>query len=258
MEDQPNCLLDWPYLLKQKSTEELAQSLWSTTMELEATRIRVQEEIKARDDHLNQLKDLLNHTINERNEARNKYQSLLIDNLLLQQQFHHHGRYNHHQTTAAPPLSGVSSIEDDPITNCGFSSSDCEESIISSPPIENPLQLQPPPPPPQQEFRFPVVETKGLPEKGKFLEAVMKAAPLLQNLLLAGPLPHWRHPPPPLDTYKIPSPPLVIPTPPIHHLLSQESLRKITYNCGEFNKKRAFSEDCDSSTETKYQRIALN
>ncbi|KAL7614748.1 uncharacterized protein LOC111901455 [Lactuca sativa] len=256
MEDHRNSVLEWPYLHKEKSAEELTQSLWSTTMELEATRIRVQEEIRARDDQLNQLKDLLNDAIKERDEAHSKYQSLLLDNkLLLQQQFHHHRRYTHHQTTTPPPQSGVSSIEDEPITNCGFSSSDCEESIVSSPPIENPVQLRPPP---QQELRFPVVQPKGLPEKGKFLEAMMKAGPLLQNLLLAGPLPHWQHPPPPLDTYHIPSPPLVISTPTSHHLSNQDFLRRITNNCGEFNTKRAFSEDCDSSSETKYQRIALN
>nr|XP_025880403.1 uncharacterized protein LOC9269739 [Oryza sativa Japonica Group] len=36
-----------------------------------------------------------------------------------------------------------------------------------------------------------------LPEKGRLVEAVVSAGPLLQTLLLAGPLPRWRHPPPP-------------------------------------------------------------
>ncbi|KQJ81496.1 hypothetical protein BRADI_5g01120v3 [Brachypodium distachyon] len=36
-----------------------------------------------------------------------------------------------------------------------------------------------------------------LPEKGRLVEAVVAAGPLLQTLLLAGPLPRWRHPPPP-------------------------------------------------------------
>ncbi|KAG6607603.1 Microtubule-associated protein 70-1, partial [Cucurbita argyrosperma subsp. sororia] len=39
---------------------------------------------------------------------------------------------------------------------------------------------------------------KLLPEKGKLLEAVMKAGPLLQTPLVAEPLPEWRHPPLPL------------------------------------------------------------
>ncbi|KAD7479687.1 hypothetical protein E3N88_02823 [Mikania micrantha] len=246
MEDHINCILDWPYLPREKKQgiEELTQSLWLTTMELEATRVRVQEQIRARDDQLNHLNVLLNDAINERNEARNNYQSLLIDKQNLQQQLNHHHCYKHHTTTTAPPHSGVSSVENEPITNCGFSSSDCEESIVSSSPIEYPVQLMPP--------------EKDLPEKGKFLEAVMKAGPLLQNLLLAGPLPRWRHPPPPLDTYQIPSHPWVISAQPINYQLSQESLRNVTDKCFEFNKKRGFSEDSNSSTETKYQRISIN
>lgn len=35
-----------------------------------------------------------------------------------------------------------------------------------------------------------------LPHKGQLVQAVMEAGPLLQNLLLAGPLPRWRNPPP--------------------------------------------------------------
>lgn len=45
---------------------------------------------------------------------------------------------------------------------------------------------------------------KGLPEKGKLVEAVVAAGPLLQTLLLAGPLPKWRHPPPAARCFDIP------------------------------------------------------
>jgi hypothetical protein len=37
-----------------------------------------------------------------------------------------------------------------------------------------------------------------LPEKGQLMQAVMDAGPLLQNLLVTGPLPKWRNPPPAL------------------------------------------------------------
>lgn len=47
-------------------------------------------------------------------------------------------------------------------------------------------------------------EKRGLPEKGRLLEAVVRAGPLLQTLLLAGPLPQWRHPPPALQSFEIP------------------------------------------------------
>nr|XP_043634877.1 uncharacterized protein LOC122605977 [Erigeron canadensis] len=231
----------------------LRKPLWSTTttiMDIEATKLSVEEQIRAKDDELNQLKYLLNDVINERNEARKNYQSLLVDKLFLQKQLDHH-HHNHRETTTPPLYSGVSTIEDEPITNYGFSSSDCEESIVSSPPLEIPF--------PAPEI---VIPTKGLPENGKFLEAVMKAGPLLQNLLLVGPLPQWHHPPPQLDTYQIPPPPLVIPPlPRVNHLVRQQSLTRsmiiIGNSCGEFNNQREFSEDCDSSTKTKYQRISF-
>lgn len=68
------------------------------------------------------------------------------------------------------------------------------------------IVLSPPPPPPETEFRV-----GPLPEKGHLLQAVRNAGPLLDTLLLAGPLPKWRHPPPAVDPYSIPPPPLVVP-----------------------------------------------
>ena len=240
-----------------QNMEELSHSLVRTTLELETMRLAAQEELRRRDDQLAYLKDLLNRTIRERDEAQDKCQRLLS---LLQ---------NHHQQTAN--LSGISSIEDEPRrgidSNNGFSSSDCEESIVSSPVIE-PVPPPPPPPPPQlqqqpsmPEAALQLVSDKPLPEKGKLLQAVMKAGPLLQTLLLAGPLPQWRHPPPHLESFEIP--PVTIPSQPHPQpLLQQDSLinsRPINNNidCGRIDRKRALCEDSDTSIETKYQRVAL-
>ncbi|XP_050387534.1 uncharacterized protein LOC126803856 [Argentina anserina] len=50
-----------------------------------------------------------------------------------------------------------------------------------------------------------------LPVKGKLLQAVKEAGPLLMSLLIAGPpLPQWKNPPPPLQQpFKIPPIPLI-------------------------------------------------
>ncbi|XP_076930862.1 uncharacterized protein LOC143595821 [Bidens hawaiensis] len=210
-----NFLLDWSYFCRQKSTEELTESLLLTTMELESARFKAEQELKQKDQELNHLKHLLNTAIIQKNQAQNQYQTLLI-------QFHRN-------TTAPPPHSVASSVEDDHVTTAGFSSSDCDESIVSSP------QPQPQPPPPEDEIRVPV---KALPEKGKLLEAMVKAGPLLQNLLLAGPLPHWRHPPPPV----------VVP-PAVNRLVWKVN------NNNNNNNNNKFPEVSDSSTETKYQRL---
>jgi hypothetical protein len=47
-----------------------------------------------------------------------------------------------------------------------------------------------------------------LPEKGKLLQAVMKAKPSLQIMLLVRPLSQWQYPPQVLDTINIPQVPI--------------------------------------------------
>lgn len=223
--------------------DELRQTLLLLTMELEDTRLKAQEELRMRDEQISHLQHLLNGAIKERDEAQQKCQKLFFEKLMLHQ---------------SAPHSAISSIEDDPRRGIdGFSSSDCDESIVSSP-----HQLQPPPmqpPPPEAETELPVVINRALPEKGMLLQAVMKAGPLLQTLLLAGPLPQWRHPPPQLDTYQIPPPPVVVPSPPPLPALTinQDPCQSnININdCGRMNRKRGPSEGSESSI--KYQRILL-
>lgn len=208
--------------------DELRQTLL-LTMELEETRMKAQEQLKMRDEQISQLKELLSRAIKERDEAQEHCQKVMFEKLLLQQQLQH---------------SGVSSVEDDHKRGMdGFSSSDCDESIVSSP-----HHL---PPSAEGEPELPVVLDRPLPEKGKLLQAVMKAGPLLQTLLLAGPLPQWRHPPPPLDSYQIPPPPVAVPPP-----ISAQSFHSNI--CGRMNRKRGLCEGLDSSIDQlKYQRIVL-
>ncbi|XP_009788570.1 uncharacterized protein LOC107828009 isoform X1 [Nicotiana tabacum] len=247
MDNQRTTLLNWAYFYQGKSMDELRQTLLLTTLELENTRLKAQEELKMRDDEIIQLKDLLNRAINDKNEAQEKCQTLVLEKLLLQQQQHQQLLQQQFQQTG-PILSGVSSIEDEPRNN-GFSSSDCDESIVSSPILDS--TQQPHLAPQEKEPEFPIIIDKPLPENGKFLQAVMKAGPLLQTLLVAGPLPQWRHPPPPMDSYEIPPPPVVIP--------SQDPIFNAFNNCGRLNKKRGggLFDDSDSSIGTKYLRVVL-
>ncbi|XP_022972406.1 microtubule-associated protein 70-4-like [Cucurbita maxima] len=105
------------------------------------------------------------------------------------------------------PHSVISSIEDESRkeidSNNGFSLSDCEESIVLSlaiDPIPPPQFATASPPQAQSQVVVELVPEKPLPEKGKLLETVMKAGPLL----VAGPLPEWRHPPLPLESSEFP------------------------------------------------------
>lgn len=250
MDHERSPFLNWGYYNHGKTMEELKNSLLCTTMELETTRLAAQEELRKREDQLTHLRDLLNKAIKERDEAQNKFQTLLLEKLIFQQQ--------KQQQTA--PHSTVSSVEDEPKreidSNNGFSSSDCEESIVSSP-VVDPIF-----PPFSQESTAKLLPEKPLPEKGKLLQAVMKAGPLLQTLLLAGPLPQWRHPPPPLDSFEIPpvaipSPPAPPPLLPLPPLLNEDTIIDFS-NCGRSNNKRGLCEGSDSSSrDTKYQRVAM-
>ncbi|CAN4119413.1 unnamed protein product [Withania somnifera] len=253
MDNQRTSLLNWAYFYQGKGMDELKQTLLLATMELENTRLKAQEELKMREDEILQLKDLLNRTINERNEAQEKCQRMILEKLLLEEQ--QQQQLLVFQQTG--PLSGVSCIEDEPIINT-FSSSDCDESIVSSSPIIDSTtiqQLQQQPQPQHDKKQdLPILIDKPLPENGKFLQAVMKAGPLLQTLLLAGPLPQWRHPPPPMDSYEIPPPPVVIPP--------RDPIFNAFNNCGRLNKKRGSSgsglfDDSDSNIGNKYQRVVL-
>ncbi|XP_057509662.1 uncharacterized protein LOC130792201 [Actinidia eriantha] len=209
MDNEGVPLLTWAYYCQGKSMDELRQSLLLTTLELESTRLKAQEELKFRDDQLNHLKSLLAQAIRERDQAQNKYQTFFFEKISPKQQ--------QQICPQAGPISGISSVEDEPRrgfssldSNNGFSSSDCEESIVSS--------AQ------ELEISAAVVTDKPLPEKGKLLEAVMGAGPLLQTILVTGQMLRWRHPPPPLDAHQIPPSPVAIQLtrpPQVHH---QDSL----------------------------------
>ncbi|XP_022866931.1 uncharacterized protein LOC111386699 [Olea europaea var. sylvestris] len=234
MDDQSS-LLNLAHLYQEKGVDGMRQSLL-LTMELEDTRLKAQDELKMRDEQIVQLKIMLSRAIKERDEAQDKCQKMFFEKLLLQ---------NHCQKS-------ITSIEDEPRRRMdsinGFSSSDCEESIVSSPP----------------SAELPIMANRPLPTKGKLLQAVMEAGPLLQTLLLAGPLPQWRHPPPQLDTRQIPPPPVVvIPAPPLKPF-QQELLHDIIAtnnninNCGRIERKRGFCVDFDGSIESKYQTVGLH
>ncbi|XP_051143837.1 uncharacterized protein LOC127260178 [Andrographis paniculata] len=165
------------------------------TMELEETRMKAQEELRARDEQISHLKDLLARALKERDQAQDTCRNLMLHKFissdldldLPRKEFDSITNNNNKNIN----------IHNNNINNNnnGFSaSSDCDESIVSSPRIAPETTAELPPLP----------DAAVLPEKGKLLEAVIKAGPLLQTLLLAGPLPQWRHPPPPLDTNQIP------------------------------------------------------
>ncbi|XWS08029.1 hypothetical protein CRYUN_Cryun41cG0041900 [Craigia yunnanensis] len=261
MEDQCS-LLSWGYCYQEEGMEELKHTLLFRTLELETTLISAKEEIARREFELIHLKDVLSRTMKERDEAQGRCQKLMLEKFILQQQLQQKEQQQqqveqHQQDTAS--LSGVSSSEDESKpgdSNKHNSSSDSNRSIISSPsldsiPLPAHLPLQPKSPLPQEALKL--AANRPLPEKGNLLQAVKDAGPLLQNLLLAGPLPQWQHPPPQLTSIDIP--PVAISSP-TQHLINQDSFNNLN---GCLSKKRGPEnyDGSDSSPNTKYQEVVL-
>ncbi|XP_024990465.1 uncharacterized protein LOC112524740 [Cynara cardunculus var. scolymus] len=119
-------------------------------------------------------------------------QRLHLENLILQQQVQKL-EANASSARAAAAAAPVSYVEDNPIARVASSSESTETSL--------PLLLQP------SSLTSCAIDnmvlTKGLPKKGKFLQAMMEAGPLLQTILLTGPVPQWQNPPPQLNSIHI-------------------------------------------------------
>lgn len=166
-----------------QSMEELKQSLMATTLELDAAK----EELKKKEQSIAKLADLVRHVAKERDDARDQLQRLLA------------------AAAAKPPPLVTSSVTD---SDGG--------SLVSSPAADNPFfdpvtssdkrccAIASPPPAAKQQHAAAagadavldmLAMKKPLPQRGRLLQSVMEAGPLLQNLLVAGLLPRWRNPP---------------------------------------------------------------
>ncbi|CAH1430423.1 unnamed protein product [Lactuca virosa] len=159
------------------------------------------EEIARKIDEALYFKSLLTKTIKERDEFRFKSQILVSKNLVLQQEI----QKLEANLSSFVRAARTSYIEDDPIVQVVSSLVSNENSTKTQ--LTDQISLLSLPLPPSQPLTYVidnVVLTKRLPEKGKFLHAMMKSGPLLQNLLLVGHLPQWRNPPPKLNSIKIP------------------------------------------------------
>lgn len=149
----------------------------------EAVILTAHEEISRKDYEILQLKDLLANILRERDEFQAKCQALVSENQHLLQQV---AQMNIQHSNCA--------TSDD--ENMSLSPSNCDASTTWSP-AKVPSSSS------SIDKCWPC--EKSLPQNGKFLQAVMEAGPLLHTLLLAGPLPQWQHPPPPLNSTDIPT-----------------------------------------------------
>ncbi|XP_064963640.1 uncharacterized protein LOC135611921 [Musa acuminata AAA Group] len=194
-----------------ESTEGLEHKLLCATLELESLRANVKEEIRRREEDINQLIQRIQVVTHERDAARDQLQ-LLLDKIT-----------QANTGELSPMLSGSLQPDSPQMRQTGATSNITESDSLSGIPTHNShsivafpesssikmantcnmlmVQQRSSPANNSTADRASVTinslaTNKPLPQRGKLLQAVLEAGPTLQTLLLAGSLPRWRNPPP--------------------------------------------------------------
>nr|XP_029124160.1 uncharacterized protein LOC105056993 [Elaeis guineensis] len=211
---------------------DLVHKLFCATWELEALQSSFEEERKEREENINQLIQILNVTTQERDEAREQLQVLLnsiSEPNFLVELLHAISHLHPHSPQIWEPRENSIVIESEGLSETrnhhSFGSSPFESFFVTSTNGADSCTMGLP----QQPFVLcennhsssmtispgtakydradAIIDMlsakKPLPEKGKLLEAMLKIGPTLETLMLAGPLPHWRNPPP-LQSFQVP------------------------------------------------------
>ncbi|KAH1207778.1 hypothetical protein HKD37_15G041767 [Glycine soja] len=192
-----------------QSCDELRQKLLATTLELE-----IMENVKR------ELMNLLKMAYQERDEARQELQKLVkkltppalfeVPSMMMihaptkaNSSITESNSTSHVSSSVDSLLDSVSPPEFSNMNNINVDSHNLG-GYLKQPSVQNNLCVS------QKrtcdvgdEVIEYIAKGKVLPQKGNLLKAVMDAGPLLQTLLVAGPLPTWRNPPP-LQNIKIP------------------------------------------------------
>ncbi|KAF8010690.1 hypothetical protein BT93_J1367 [Corymbia citriodora subsp. variegata] len=205
------------------SMDELKQMILCNTTELESEKTKAFEETRKNKENLKHLLCLLKTAYQERDEARNQLQKLLRNitpspcpsglhwSFLVPLRANpatgrtHHasesnGYHLQHRSSASHFPLGMTPPSDFLNADMSGSSNDpcnvsCTPGFLNSGGADTVNRAS--------DVIDDLVVGKALPEKGKFLQAVMKAGPLLQTLIWSGTLPRWRNPPP-LKPFSIP------------------------------------------------------
>ncbi|KAI5666094.1 hypothetical protein M9H77_15947 [Catharanthus roseus] len=223
----------WSY---QENVDELKQKLLCTTLELEQLKVEANEELRKNKEYVKQLMQLLRMVSQERDEAREQFQKLL--NKVMPSAEFFNGlpqfqsesplvkptkanssitesnslseTYNYHSHGSSPGDSFFDAVSSPELSNINMADSS-SIAFVNQPLVQDCKGLMPnnliSSGIPKIDQASLVIENlakgKSLPQRGKFLKAVLDSGPLLQNLLVAGPLPRWRNPPQ-LQTFHIP------------------------------------------------------
>ncbi|KAG5238171.1 E3 ubiquitin-protein ligase [Salix suchowensis] len=225
-------------LTQRPSFDELKQKLVYATIELGSLKVEANEEMRKHKEDVNHLINLLKMAYQERDEAKGQLQKLVNKlklssatgllpilpqaqpesplvmparaNSSITESNSLSDTYNHQSHGSSPVDSLFDAVTSPDFSNINMADS-CHMGFVNKTLVQDydgsvPTGLVAPAVAkidPADVVIDKFVKGKVLPENGKLLPAVMETAPLLQTLLLAGPLPRWRNPPP-LHPFKIP------------------------------------------------------
>ncbi|KAK9157901.1 hypothetical protein Scep_004475 [Stephania cephalantha] len=224
-----------------QSVNELKDMLFYTTVELESVRLDSLQEMRRNEENMKQLLHQLSIARQERDEARNQLQ-ILLNKLIPSSPIEVCPSFPALQPETPPvcPKKGSTSITDsdslsetynhqsygssssiDPFLDVVSSTDAANINICDSSNMGIACHVG------KQDNDVPIsmasvgsssglnqtdqasaaidnlLSGKPLPQQGKLLQAVMEAGTLLQTLLVSGPLPRWRNPPP-VQTLQMP------------------------------------------------------
>ncbi|CAI9776709.1 unnamed protein product [Fraxinus pennsylvanica] len=187
----------WNY---QENIDELNQKLMYAILELEKSKVEANEKTRKNKERVKQLIQLLNITIQERDEARNQLQTLLKKSMLTSstESLNILPQFHVNNPLVKPRKTNSCITESNSLSSLVDSLFDA----VSSPELSNSIMIstnQVPTGIPNIDHASLIIDNlvtgRVLPQTGKFLQAVVEARPLLQTLLVAGPLPRWQNPP---------------------------------------------------------------
>ncbi|XP_020583041.1 uncharacterized protein LOC110026447 [Phalaenopsis equestris] len=212
----------WGY---QETLEDLKNKLWTAMCELEEVKNNARDELRKKEENINQLLQLLKTANHERDEAKEQLQ-LLLNNLThpnsvepfssapflqpespqLLQAFGSSSLtdsenltdlHNNQSRVSSPTV--VDSLVEGASISPDLSIVNFTESCKVLMPQQRLMNVSASPTSAEDEVMkvlFDRFAKKPLPEKGGLLKAVIDAGPILDTLFVAGSLPRWRNPPP--------------------------------------------------------------
>ncbi|KAE8678927.1 TOX high mobility group box family member 4-A [Hibiscus syriacus] len=206
----------WNY---QVGVDQLKFRLQITTMELESLKMEADEQKRKHSEEINHLLGLIKLAYKERDEAREQLK-MLINKLMPHPRSENpvatsvkanssitesnslSDAYNHHHSLgcSSPGDSFFDAVTSPDFSTWKIAADSCKMMGFGNQhnvPLVTNIDSA-------TAIIDDIAKGRSLPQKRKLLQAVMEAGPLLQTLIVAGPLPRWRNPPP-FQAFKIPS-----------------------------------------------------